>query len=1295
MNESATKKSEFVFRRLGDSFDQFTTDAAGVALSAWWLFAALAAVVVARIVYRYAHPSGRAAGAHDAAVSGVVWGTIGSLLTYAVLHEAAVAVGSLAGSAPVATARLVAAVAAVGLCGAGAFAILIGGALRAYRYVSAHRATISRAPGAGGPISLGLAWANGLLVGVLAVWCLVSYYWVEAAQKPEGVATVSSGNAIKWYALTVGVYVLGSLFVALMYVKDARSVRWFWAAPLALLRMAVYAILCFVFLLPAIQTWEETNKQSRVVVLLDISPSVTSVTDEIGTGPGRKPKTRMDHVIEFLSDDNVAFLKRLLEKNPVAVYAFGTRLDESPQVIEAGELAWSRADWEAFARYDFKPFVLRGLSEQGREELKKAPEWNGNAPGTPEWASSWAARKNDAELQKNLGLSSPDDFEKLKKNLDRLEKRIDVARTIAAGTNVADSVTAAVNREAANMVQGVVVFSDGRSNLGSDSGYLELRERAAREKIPVFTVAVGEDRQTAAITITDVSAPDSAPIDEAFKIIAEADGVNMANREVEVHLDLWMPGRDVKTNPADHTLTEKLTFAPGDPPHGQTEFVIDPAKLPEKLTVESKDAAIKKRVLPEGKWAARARIAKDPGEAFADPEHVRDRPDINVVQQKVRVLLVTDAPGREFTFLRTLLVREVQDQRATLATYVQNDAGKGGHLTPEKDEVVLRRFPTRLDLTNKDLGAEEKPYNLNEYDLIIAFDPDWSELTQPQAEDLARWVKEGGGGLVYVAGPINTFQLARVEEGNGRLVKVLELLPVLPADIVAQRIKPIPKTPRRLKLYPERIIGSELLKLDDKAPNDPVAGWERFFTDREKYAPSPDLKEELFPHRGFFSAYPVKEVKPGSAVLADFMDQADGGEAAPSPWIVTNNPSAAYRTAFLASPELYRMRSFEPENKTGQEYFERFWFKLMKYMAAKRNVKAPRGRVLVSKEGVSGTPLRVQARILDENAKPYARNIDPKFSVVRLKPGAAGAEDQGREGPFELAPKKSAAGAFDGYYAGQVQLDPKKFPPGDLIYRVVIDVPDSPGETLSGEFRVRKSDPEMDNTRPDFAAMLKMASDFDKDVQGKVPDKVKSEFGNRLPKEGGMPRLAFKLADRELLRLIPDCIKAEKSSMQNRGPVQDLWDRPVNLDATRGPVLTGLAALAAAALVLLLLRGAWAAVGRSAPEWLRVAGTVLAAVAGLAGIVASGLAVVLSAPEYGFHWVLLCGLLVFALVAFRAETLPGLLMLGGIALLSGTAALGVTLSDYTGSVVPIAIGLVVVVTLLCVEWSGRKLLRLA
>ena len=147
---------------------------------------------------------------------------------------------------------------------------------------------------------------------------------------------------------------------------------------------------------------------------------------------------------------------------------------------------------------------------RGRNNSRSFPNGMATSPAPPTGPRVWFARRNEPDLKKSFGLASDADADQLRKNLESLDKRIDVARTIALGTNVADSVTAAVNREASNMVQGIIVFSDGRSNLGSESSYLELRERAAREKIPIFTIAVGEDRQAASITITDVQAPDSA-----------------------------------------------------------------------------------------------------------------------------------------------------------------------------------------------------------------------------------------------------------------------------------------------------------------------------------------------------------------------------------------------------------------------------------------------------------------------------------------------------------------------------------------------------------------------------------------------------------------------------------------------------------------------------------------------------------------------------------------------------------------------------------------------------------------
>ena len=72
------------------------------------------------------------------------------------------------------------------------------------------------------------------------------------------------------------------------------------------LRTIVYLILAGVFLLPAMQTWEKSEKPARVLVLVDISPSVANITDDLpedGTQPG-KPSTRLDKIVGFDGNTN-------------------------------------------------------------------------------------------------------------------------------------------------------------------------------------------------------------------------------------------------------------------------------------------------------------------------------------------------------------------------------------------------------------------------------------------------------------------------------------------------------------------------------------------------------------------------------------------------------------------------------------------------------------------------------------------------------------------------------------------------------------------------------------------------------------------------------------------------------------------------------------------------------------------------------------------------------------------------------------------------------------------------------
>src|SRR5207302_2446689 len=74
----------------------------------------------------------------------------------------------------------------------------------------------------------------------------------------------------------------------------------------------------------------------------------------------------------------------------------------------------------------------------------------------------------------------------------------------------------------------------------------------------------------------------------------------------------------------------------------------------------------------------------------------------------------------------------------------------------------------------------DKYDNLNEYDLVIALDPDWTQLLPEHALLLERWV-EAGGGLIVVGGPIHTFQLTR-SVNYEKLKPLLDLYPVILED---------------------------------------------------------------------------------------------------------------------------------------------------------------------------------------------------------------------------------------------------------------------------------------------------------------------------------------------------------------------------------------------------------------------------------------------------------------------------------------------------------------------------------
>jgi hypothetical protein len=932
--------------------------------------------------------------------------------------------------------------------------------------------------------------------------------WVlRRTAEPMGQLAGTEVSGLFWWLVLIPILVIGFAYVIALYARDARAVGAPWALFLGLLRCTVYLILAGAFLLPAKQKWEETHSQSRVVLAIDTTPSMVQTRDGIPTDdtPLDKLPTRQDHVIGLLTNPKAAFLRRLMERNPVYAYRFGRMSDESFHVFADGN-HWTRKEWEERSR------------PKGADD--KTPE-----PGPKPWgAENWQEWLRPDLKSQAADDAADDEKEAFRKKQEQLQR-------LFSGTNVGDSVLTILNREANNMVQGIVVFSDGRSTEGSAQTYRELADRAQKAKVPIFVVAVGEDRPQIRIDITDLRVPEQARPDDKFKVIAEVNGEGLADQDCDISLDVYSPNKE-KVG----TLRPKapVKFKPGEPPHAQAEFEVEAALFPQLAKAGDDKDKPRKPEFEEGEWTFVARVPKVKREAFAGAEHVTDPARMLVVKRPLRILLFVQGPMRDYQFLRNLLVREVDKRRVELSIYIQPAPGqeqrRPGIVADVPPERLLTQFPFKLQDETQD-KPDEHLYNLAAYDAVVAFDPDWTRLTPEQLGLVERWVGTHGGGLIAVGGPVNTLQLARPGANRDKLKPILDLYPVVLQDSRIQEIERSATDPWRLS-FPGAAAEMEFLRLDEDPNKDLLAGWDEFFTGG-KGADAKSLKH------GFYNYYPVEKAKEGATVVATFADPrarlADGKE---QPYIVTM-PYGSGKVVWLGAGEFWRLRE-------EHEYFlERFWTKLCRYVGSGNATKLnKRISLVMGRTFTANHYVNIDAQIFGRDLLPLPENTREKPKLVIRAP--QGGE---KEREVELAPKPSL-GDWNGWFTCRFLART----PGE--YHLDLKVPDT-GDSVGGKIMVKEANPELDNTRPDFDALYWLASEAG-DVLARVDDttqkQLKAALGANRPRlqqtdqparsesepNRDVPRLYFTLENAEL---IPSCMVTARRDNKSKGATEDLWDK--------------------------------------------------------------------------------------------------------------------------------------------------------
>ena len=229
-----------------------------------------------------------------------------------------------------------------------------------------------------------------------------------------------------------------------------------------------------------------------------------------------------------------------------------------------------------------------------------------------------------------------------------------------------------------------------------------------------------------------------------------------------------------------------------------------------------------------------------------------------------------------------------------------------------------------------------------DYDVIVAFDPDWTQLDAQQVDLLEQWVAEEAGGLIVVAGPVHTASWVQSPEHG----KIRALYPV--------------EFQQRMTLLDDGLYGSptpwpieftregmeaDFLWLGD-TPEESRARWGRF--------------------PGVFGCYAVKGPKPGAQVYGRYSDP-EAGISVERPVYFADQFYGAGRVFYMGSGELWRLRTLDPG------YYERLYTQLVRHVSQGRLLRGSSvGRLLVERDRYFvGDTVVVRAQLSTPSREPY------------------------------------------------------------------------------------------------------------------------------------------------------------------------------------------------------------------------------------------------------------------------------------------------------------------------------------
>lgn len=542
------------------------------------------------------------------------------------------------------------------------------------------------------------------------------------------------------------------------------------------------------------------------------------------------------------------------------------------------------------------------------------------------------------------GSASPKDAPGAEANTGLLPPppKIDFAKIGAdeSSTNLSASVRQALERSRDSRIAAVVVVTDGRKNAGSSVE--ELGAYLQRRKVgQTLIVPVGDPAETWTVSLRDVLVAERVFKGDPLRCSAIVNSQGYESQSLRVIVE------EVR---ADGSLVKQLAEASvevgGEAAAGRVEF--PPIKLE-----------------TEGEHYLKVRVVPPSGESV-EPRHARTQ-RVEVLGEKLRVLMISGAPTPEYRILRNQLIR---DNTIDVSCWLQS----ADRDFPQDGNTPIKELP---------VNAQE----LDVFDVVIALDADPDMVEPGLVEMIARAIQDRGLGLWWVMG--EKFSLRAVMPGS-QFTPLVKLLPVEPDIALAEKsigiglLHPTPfpwklttqgKEHRVTKIIPDATINSNLW---DKLP-------------------------------GFYWSFPVSRAKPAAQVLVRHVDDRYRSEDGGRPMIALQLVGAG-RVLYTGTDEFYRWRG------VAEKVYDEVWVKGLRWLyEGKLSGGSSRYRLGVSGERVTlGTEVEIYLRALDQSFEPVAA---PSASVRLTGPAGVKLDlDLPRapvgEGQFQGVFRPTAVGAW-------------------------------------------------------------------------------------------------------------------------------------------------------------------------------------------------------------------------------------------------------------------------------------------